>query len=120
MANYGGGSVAVLPIGADGKLGETTSLPAAQGSSADQSRQEAPHAHSVNLDAANRFAFVADLGLDQVFVYKYDADKGTLTPNDPPVTARPRLRPAALRVPPRRQARLRHQRDGQHHHRLRL
>lgn len=36
------------------------------------------------LDAANRFAFAADLGLDKVLIYKFDPAKGTLTPNDPP------------------------------------
>ena len=46
--------------------------------------RKAPHAHSINLDAANRFAFAADLGLDKVLVYRFDAGKGTLTPNDPP------------------------------------
>jgi 6-phosphogluconolactonase len=79
-ANYGGGSVVVLPIGPDGKLGERTVFVQHKGSSVDKSRQEAPHAHSVNLDPAGRFAFVADLGLDQVVVYRYDADKGTLNP----------------------------------------
>ena len=41
-------------------------------------RQEGPHAHSINLDPANRFAFVADLGLDKVMIYKFDPAKGTL------------------------------------------
>jgi 6-phosphogluconolactonase len=54
------------------------------GSSVNPLRQKEPHAHSVNLDAANRFAFVADLGLDKVLIYKFDPAKGTLTPNDPP------------------------------------
>jgi 6-phosphogluconolactonase len=80
VANYGGGSASVLAVGEDGKLGETTAFQQHKGSSADKSRQEAPHAHSINLDAANRFAFVADLGLDKVVVYHYDADKGTLSP----------------------------------------
>jgi 6-phosphogluconolactonase len=83
-ANYGGGSVCVLPIQADGKLGPATAFVQHHGSSVNKQRQEAPHAHSVNLDAANRYAFVADLGLDKVLVYRYDAAKGTLTPNDPP------------------------------------
>lgn len=83
-ANYGGGSVCVLPIGADGRLGKATAFVQHKGSSVDKGRQEAPHAHSINLDAANRFAFVADLGLDKVLVYRFDAAKGTLTPNDPP------------------------------------
>src|SRR5207244_7190770 len=53
-------------------------------SSVDKSRQEGPHAHSINLDYKNRFAFCADLGLDKVLVYRFDAAKGSLTPNDPP------------------------------------
>jgi 6-phosphogluconolactonase len=87
VANYSGGSASVLAIGADGKLGETTSFQQHKGSSADKSRQEGPHAHSINLDPANRFAFVADLGLDQVVVYHYDADKGTLTRAEPAAVA---------------------------------
>lgn len=83
-ANYGGGSVCVLPIGNDGRLGKATAFVQHKGSSVDKRRQESPHAHSINLDAANRFAFAADLGLDKVLVYRFDARKGTLTPNDPP------------------------------------
>ncbi len=83
VANYGGGSVEVLAIGEDGKVGEKTAFEQHRGSSADKSRQEAPHAHSVNLDRANRFAFVADLGLDKIVVYRYDADRGTLTAAEP-------------------------------------
>jgi 6-phosphogluconolactonase len=71
----------VLPIEADGKLGPMSSFVQHKGSSVDPRRQSAPHAHSINLDRDNRFAFVADLGLDQVLVYRYD---GKLTPNDPP------------------------------------
>ena len=63
VANYSGGSCASLPIGADGKLGLAASLIQHTGSSVDKSRQMEPHAHSINLDAANRFALVADLGL---------------------------------------------------------
>ncbi len=83
MANYGGGSVAVLPIGADGKLDEMSSFIQHTGSSI-LKNQAGPHAHSVNLDASGRFAFVADLGLDRVMIYRYDAEAGKLTPNDPP------------------------------------
>lgn len=83
-ANYGGGSVVVLPIGDDGRLKEHSAFVQHTGSSADPSRQKEPHAHSINLDPANRFAFAADLGLDKVLVYRFDAEKGTLTPHDPP------------------------------------
>jgi carboxypeptidase Q len=86
-ANYGSGSACVLPIGDDGKLGEATGSVQHTGSSVNKARQEGPHAHSINLDAANRFAFVADLGLDKVMVYKYDAAKGTIAANDPPSAA---------------------------------
>jgi len=84
VANYGSGSVACLPIQADGSLSPAASFLQHEGKSADSGRQEGPHAHSINLDFANRFAITADLGLDRVFVYKLDADKGALTPNDPP------------------------------------
>jgi 6-phosphogluconolactonase len=87
VANYGGGSACVLPIQGDGRLGEATAFVQHKGSSVDPGRQEAPHAHSINLDAANRFAFVADLGLDKVFVYHFDSAAGALTPNEPPFAA---------------------------------
>jgi 6-phosphogluconolactonase len=84
VANYSGGNAAVLAIEDDGRLGDRTAFVQHTGKGDDASRQEAPHAHSINLDAANRFAVVADLGLDRVFVYRYDADKGSLEKNEPP------------------------------------
>ncbi|HKI37861.1 MAG TPA: beta-propeller fold lactonase family protein [Gemmataceae bacterium] len=89
VANYGGGSVAVLPIKDDGSLGEATAFVQHKGSSVDKGRQEGPHAHSINLDKANHYAVAADLGLDKLLVYKFDAAKGTLTPNDPPAMDTP-------------------------------
>lgn len=84
VANYGGGSAAVLPIKPDGSVSASSSFVQHKGSGANKGRQEAPHAHSINVDANNKFAFVADLGLDQVLVYRLDADKGTIVPNTPP------------------------------------
>lgn len=84
VANYGGGSVASLPIGEDGRVGEAVSFIQHTGSSVNPQRQQAPHAHSINLDAANRFAMAADLGLDKVFVYRFDEKTGELSLNDPP------------------------------------
>lgn len=84
VANYGGGSVAALPIQADGKLAAPSAFIQHQGSSVNPQRQKEPHAHSINLDAGNHFAFAADLGLDKVLVYRFDGSRGTLTPNDPP------------------------------------
>lgn len=87
VANYGGGSIAALPIKADGSLGEASSRIQHTGSSVNKQRQESPHAHSINIDKGNRFAFAADLGLDKVLIYKLDAAQGKLTPNDPPSAA---------------------------------
>jgi 6-phosphogluconolactonase len=87
VANYSGGSCASLPIGDDGKVGEATSAQQHKGKSVNPARQQEPHAHSINLDAANRFVFVADLGLDQVLVYRFDVVKGILTANDPPAVS---------------------------------
>ncbi len=84
VANYTGGSVAVLPIQSDGRLGELTDLVQHQGSSVNPQRQERPHPHSVNLDSANRYLFVPDLGLDKVMIYRVDLTHGKLNPNDEP------------------------------------
>jgi 6-phosphogluconolactonase len=86
VANYGGGSVAVLPIAADGRLGAATAVVQHTGSSVHPERQNRPHAHCVTLDSSNRFAFVCDLGLDKILAYRFDAAKGTLTPNAPAFT----------------------------------
>lgn len=83
VANYGGGSVTVVPIGPDGRLKSPSASVQHTGSSVNPQRQKQPHAHSINLDPANRFAYVADLGLDKVLVYRFDAGKGLLTLNDP-------------------------------------
>ena len=82
VANYSGGNVISLPIKDDGGLGPATSNIQHEGSSV-LPRQKGPHAHSINLDAGNRFAFAADLGLDKVLIYKFDEKTGKLTPNDP-------------------------------------
>lgn len=84
VANYGGGSVAVLPIEPDGTLKPASAFVQHTGSSVNPRRQNRPHAHSINVDPGNRFAYAADLGLDKVLVYRFDADKGSLAPNEPP------------------------------------
>jgi 6-phosphogluconolactonase len=86
VANYGSGSVACLPIGGDGRLAPASSFVQHHGASVDPQRQKEPHAHSINLDLANRFAVAADLGLDKLLVYRFDTGQGTLSPNDPPFT----------------------------------
>ncbi|MCX8109002.1 MAG: lactonase family protein, partial [Verrucomicrobiae bacterium] len=73
VANYGGGSVAAFQIGSDGSLGEARSSFQHRGRSVNPRRQEAPHAHGVTFDAAGRFVFVPDLGLDQIVIYRVSA-----------------------------------------------
>ena len=86
VANYMGGSTSSYQITGDGKI----VLPAAEGfiqhegQGAQLPRQASPHAHSVNVDPSGKRAFVADLGLDKVLIYKLDAAAGTIAPNDPP------------------------------------
>ena len=87
VANYAGGSVACLPIGDDGRLGEAASAIKHHGSSVNPKRQTGPHAHSINVDPTNRFAFAPDLGADKVFIYRLDPAAAKLEPNDPPSAA---------------------------------
>ena len=82
-ANYGGGCAIVASIEDDGSLGETTAHVEHEGSSV-HPRQQAPHAHAVDLAPDGDFLFVTDLGIDQVRIYRYDDEDGSLEPNDPP------------------------------------
>ncbi len=84
VANYAGGSVAMLPIQSDGRLGEATDFVQHTGSSVNPDRQEGPHAHSINIDAGNRYAFAPDLGTDKILIYELDLDHGKLKPNSQP------------------------------------
>jgi 6-phosphogluconolactonase len=84
--NYGSGSVTSMSIGKDGRLSEPLSFDQHHGSSSVKGRQDGPHAHDIVYSPDNRFAWVADLGLDQVFSYRIDPGKATFTPNVPPVT----------------------------------
>jgi 6-phosphogluconolactonase len=84
VANYTGGSVAVFPILQDGRLGESSAFVQHTGAGPDHERQEGPHAHWIEVTSDNRFAVAADLGLDELLVYRFDAAKGGLAPNDPP------------------------------------
>jgi 6-phosphogluconolactonase len=84
VANYDGGSVATFIIQDDGSLSLAKGFVQHSGSGADKERQEGPHAHWIGVSPDNRFALVADLGLDDVMVYKLDDVRGGLTPNNPP------------------------------------
>ena len=88
IANYTSGNVAVFPLLPDGKLGEHTAVRTDAGTlGPNKERQEGPHAHWIELSARNRYVYVADLGLDRVLIYKFDATEGTLTPGDTPSSA---------------------------------
>jgi 6-phosphogluconolactonase len=89
LANYTGASIAVLAINLDGSLGDRTAFVQHQGHSVNSERQPQPHPHSIYVDPTDRFVLVPDLGLDQVRIYRYDKDAGTLTPNDPPFATLP-------------------------------
>jgi 6-phosphogluconolactonase len=88
VANYTGGSVAVFPVRDDGHMGESSAFVQHAGSSINKERQEGPHAHWIETTPDNRFAIAADLGLDELLLYRFDADPktnpGSLTANDPP------------------------------------
>ena len=84
VANYGGGSIAALPIHPDGSLGEAATTIQHTGSSVNTNRQTGPHAHFILPSPDNRFALNCDLGLDKIFVYRFDPDAAKLDANDPP------------------------------------
>ena len=84
IANYAAGTVAVLPTDTNGSLSDPSTVIQHQGSGPNRQRQEAPHAHCITLDSANRYAFANDLGLDKVLVSRFDAARGKLAPHDPP------------------------------------
>jgi len=95
VANYFGGSVAVLPIQSDGRLGSATDIKVDEGTLGPTKATHAPpgsfafsghdrtHAHQIGADPSGRFLLHVDLGLDRIFVWKFDDRKGTLTANDP-------------------------------------
>jgi len=101
VANYGSGSIAALPIQADGSLAEPGTIIQHEGSSVNPERQAGPHAHFIIPDPANRFALACDLGLDRVLVYRFDPAKAMLVANDPPfASVKPGLGPRHLAFHP--------------------
>jgi 6-phosphogluconolactonase len=101
VANYFGGSIAVLPILSDGRLGNATDIKNDSGQIGPTKATNAPpgsfafsghdrtHAHMIQADPAGRFVLHADLGLDKIFIWKFDAPKGVLTPHEPPAVSLP-------------------------------
>ncbi len=101
VANYFGGSVAVLPVLDDGKLGDATDVKAPTGKVGPTTATHDPkgsfaisghdrtHAHIIQTDPTGEFVLHVDLGLDKLFVWKFDAKMGTLTANDPAAVSLP-------------------------------
>ena len=83
VVNYGSGSTTALPIKADGSLAAASSSIQHVGTGPNAGRQSGPHAHGVYFHPKNGRAYVADLGTDDIFIYKFDAEKGLLTANKP-------------------------------------
>ena len=81
VANYVGGNVSVFPVETGGKLGASVDLKQQTGTGPNKDRQESAHAHSINLDEKNHFAFACDLGADKIYIYEFDKKTGKLTPN---------------------------------------
>lgn len=84
VATYNAGTVSTWPIEADGAIGPRAALVQHVGHGADEHRQSGPHAHHIVLSPDNRRAFVADLGLDKVMIYDFNAQSGALVPAAPP------------------------------------
>jgi 6-phosphogluconolactonase len=82
VANYSSGSVAALPVKADGSLGGAASFFQHSGSSVDQSRQKGPNAHCFVISPDGKHALAADLGIDKIMIYSLDAVTAKLTPNE--------------------------------------
>jgi 6-phosphogluconolactonase len=83
VANYTSGTVTVLPVAADGRLGAASAVVQHKGSSVNPQRQAGPHAHCTTFDPAYRLLFACDLGLDKVMAYELDTAKGTLGAHSP-------------------------------------
>jgi 6-phosphogluconolactonase len=88
VPSYYGGTVS-LPISADGSLGAPTGKVKESGTGVNPQRQESSHPHSVVLSPDNRFAIAVDLGLDKLFVYKFDQETGLLQASTPPFAEAP-------------------------------
>lgn len=101
VANYFGGTVAVLPILGDGSLGPATDVQHHQGTlgpaqaasgppgSFAISGHDHPHAHMVQADPSGKFVLATDLALDRIYIYKFDLRNGKLSPNSPPTVSVP-------------------------------
>ncbi|WP_375335368.1 lactonase family protein [Micromonospora sp. CP22] len=96
VANYGGGSVTVFPLDAEGVPGERTDVVEHQGHGADPQRQEHAHAHMVSPGTGASPLLAVDLGTDSIYRYDLDAASGRLVPRAPRVRTAPGVGPRHL------------------------
>lgn len=89
VANYGNGSLAMLPINSDGSLKPAVSVVQHTGSSVNPQRQMGPHAHSILLDPSGRWLCSADLGIDKVLTYQVDRQQNKIVPAPIPFLQQP-------------------------------
>ena len=101
VANYFGGSVAVLPIQSDGSLGPASDIKQDDGEIGPTTAKHAPpgsfafsghdrtHAHMIRSDPSGRFVMHVDLGLDRIYIWKFDEETGVLVANEPPFVSLP-------------------------------
>jgi 6-phosphogluconolactonase len=87
VANYNSGNIAAFALQPDGSIGARTAFVQHTGRSINPKRQTHAYAHSIIVDPTNHFALAADLGVDKLFVYRFDDRTGALTPNEPPFAA---------------------------------
>ncbi|MFT3705760.1 MAG: lactonase family protein [Agriterribacter sp.] len=84
VGNYSSGTLSVLPVDADGKIGKSTTTIKHEGTGVNKDRQERAHVHCTFISNDNKWLFVPDLGIDKVMIYAFDASTGKLTPAPQP------------------------------------
>ncbi len=100
IANYGGGSTAVIKLGSDGKLGERVGFVQHKGTSADKSRQEGPHAHCSFFDPEGKYILTVDLGIDRVKVFTLDPSSGLKEETEADIVTPPGTGPRHIAIAP--------------------
>ncbi|NND31779.1 MAG: lactonase family protein, partial [Saprospiraceae bacterium] len=82
VANYGGATIGIYPINADGSIGNVLQRIQHEGSSIDTSRQQEAHPHFISVSPGNKYVLVPDLGKDRIVTYRFNSGSGKLTENE--------------------------------------
>jgi 6-phosphogluconolactonase len=86
-ANYGSGDISVVPIDPDGSLAPVSAVIRHSGSGVNPDRQKHPYPHSANFDPSGKFVLVPDLGVDKVYIYRFDPQTRSLSEGSPPTVS---------------------------------